>query len=811
MPKRRLMKLTLASVSLVALGAGLQAGWSNLNSRPGGAWSATEKAWASLVEPREKSNPSAKTPVTAPITTASIEKPSVSAGLAFDPAPLAEKPAPVPPSNASAVETVPAGKINMRADDPPANALGAIGAVTAPAPRTATSAISEPVGVISPVAAYAPLPGASEKVETPAGGLPPAEPALTMPVDVTGVREAITAYKAGDVAKGDAAAQTATNEMARLTLEWAALRLQPRPAGFNRIEAFLQKNPDWPQADWLRARAEQTMYADRLPAARIAKWYETNKPASPAGHMLVARTLLAQGKKADAATIIARLWREDDLGTWAEGALQKEFGELLTSADHRWRSDRYFYKEKYPQSLAAAGLAGKEFLAFANARIAVAKGADPAKTAAKIDAKLRGDPTWQFAQITRLRKAQKYEEAAKLLLEAPDDPSKLVDANEWWEERRITARKRLDSGDAQSAYTISAKHGALNGETFISAEFHAGWIALRFLKKPEEALEHFARAGEVATTPMSRSRAAYWQARAAEQGPDPQDADRLYVLAAQYSSSYYGQLAMERLGWKDLNIRTADKVAEGDERLPAIRTIELLEALGEKELSLSLVAGIGRTLEDKSQLAALAAVLSKSKHARATLVAGKLAAQRGIELDDIAFPTYGIPDFTPLANSAAKPVVYAIARQESAFQAQVVSHAGAKGLMQMLTSTAARTAKNKNVPFDANKLLNDAAFNAQLGAAHLGELMEEHPGSLLMVFAAYNAGGHRVKQWIAAYGDPRKPGVDPIDWVERIPFTETRNYVQRVAENLAVYRKLLQENSVPRVAEKELRAYAARM
>lgn len=268
---------------------------------------------------------------------------------------------------------------------------------------------------------------------------------------------------------------------------------------------------------------------------------------------------------------------------------------------------------------------------------------------------------------------------------------------------------------------------------------------------------------------------------------------------------------MERLGRKDVPIRTAVDIAEGDRRLSAIRVVELLEALGEKELSLPLAVAMGRTLEDRSQLAALAAVLAKSQHARATLVVGKLAAQRGIELDDIAFPVYGIPEFEPLANSAERPVVYAIARQESAFQANVTSHAGAKGLMQMLTSTAARTAKNKKVAFDPNRLLSDPAFNAQLGAAHLGELMGEHPGSLLMVFAAYNAGGHRVKQWIQAYGDPRKPGVDPIDWVERIPFTETRNYVQRVAENLAIYRALLKSDSVPRVAEKELRAYAARM
>ncbi len=831
MPKRRMLKFLLAGVSCAALGAGIQAGWSNLNSRPGGAWGTTAKAWTTLVnssaspasggrKPAENiavaAIPASKASPSAALSSAANREPGTSQPSARVPnneslfsatAPPAEAPPPVALS-------VPASR------EAPGNALAAIGRAIIP------PAVQSPVGTQmaargdpaakpalppqpdlepSTMASYAPLPETQNTSERLQGKAPP------MPIDITGMKDALIAYKAGSLEKGDAAAKTATDETARLALEWATLRLLPREAGFNRIEAFLTKNPQWPTAGWLRARAEQAMYVDNIPAAKISRWFEANQPVSPSGQMILARRLLAAGKVAEATTIVSRIWRQEDLSTWAEGAIQKDFSDVLTAADHRWRSDRYFYKEKYPASLAAAAKAGKDYAAFANARVLVARGADPAKAGEKIDAKLRQDPTWHFARITNLRKGQKYEEAATLLLAAPSDPDKIIEANEWWEERRIVARKRLDSGDAEGAYRLVANHGAVTGETYISAEFHAGWIALRFLDKPDTALTHFTSAADAANTPMSRSRAFYWQARAAERGEDPGDADRLYALAAQYSSSYYGQLAMARLGRKDIPIRTAPQVAEGQQRLPAIRVVEVLEALGEADLSMALAAGMGRMLEEPSQLAALAAVLNNSKNARATVVAGKLASQRGLELDDIAFPVFGIPEFATLPNSAAKPVVYAIARQESMFQANVTSHAGAKGLMQMLTSTAARTAKNKKVPFDANRLLSDPAFNAQLGAAHLGELMDEHPGSLMMVFAAYNAGGHRVKQWIAAYGDPRKPGVDPIDWVERIPFTETRNYVQRVAENLAVYRALLKEDAVPQMAERELRAYAARM
>jgi soluble lytic murein transglycosylase len=216
--------------------------------------------------------------------------------------------------------------------------------------------------------------------------------------------------------------------------------------------------------------------------------------------------------------------------------------------------------------------------------------------------------------------------------------------------------------------------------------------------------------------------------------------------------------------------------------------VALLFALGERELALQLAVTIARTETDESQVAALAAVVEATQDAKATLTIGKAAAQRGVELDEAAFPTFGIPGYQPLSNSADRSTVFAIARQESEFNPKSVSSAGAKGLMQLIASTAKQTAERAGVGFDENRLLNDAAFNAQIGAAHLGKLLADHGGSYILTFAAYNAGSRKVQDWIEAYGDPRKPGVDPVDWIERIPFTETRNYVQRVFENMQIYR-----------------------
>jgi soluble lytic murein transglycosylase len=329
----------------------------------------------------------------------------------------------------------------------------------------------------------------------------------------------------------------------------------------------------------------------------------------------------------------------------------------------------------------------------------------------------------------------------------------------------------------------------------IEAEFHAGWIALRFLNDPARAAPHFASAAQIAATPMSIARAAYWQGRTAEASSADEAmtrAEGFYEKAAAYPSTYYGQLARSRLKPETLPVSTSDGSktrveARAAASADAVRAVKLLFAAGEKDLATSLAAESAQHLKDETQILALADVVARQQDAHLSLMIGKLATQRGIALDQLAFPTYGIPEFEPLQNSADRSVIYSVARQESAFDPKALSHAGAMGLMQMIVSTAKQTAQRAGLAFDPNRLLADATFNAQLGAAHLGALLAEQHGSFILTFAAYNAGGKRVKQWIDAYGDPRTPGVDPIDWVERIPFTETRNYVQRVLENLTVY------------------------
>lgn len=804
MAKREFVSRYLGYLAIAGAGAAIPLAMQNASRPPGHVASKP----ATIAQPATDRNPVASIP---PPADCAPKDQTAAIAPAAPAAPVASAPEPTPQADTS---PAPAG---------PPTAASAITAAAPPAlpearAATATPSQTEPQqgpGVTQAARAYAPVaPVAAPAAQSAAPVVPPLIEKLEPPafsIDTSAMPAVIEAYRKGDLAAGDLAAAKIANPDIRLALEWAALRLQPRPAGFERIGKFLDANPDWPAANWLRMRAEQALYADRISSDRAGAWLAKYPPVSPNGKLVQARVLIAKGQHADAKKLIASIWREDDMGSWLEGALLKEFGSMLEAADHRHRADWLFYREKYPASHTAAARAGKEFLELSSARIAVARGADPAKAGAKLSAAQRKEPSWTFAQAHRLRKARKFADAGKLLAQIQFDADTLIVPHEWWEERRIVARALLDAGDAKTAYAVAAGHRPSGGgESHVDSAYYAGWLALRFLNDPQNALAHFAEALEAASTPISRARAAYWYARAAERSEHPDDADRLYAIAAQHSSSYYGQLARGRLGMAALPVRTVSQMAEGQERAPAVRAVEALIACGAKDIGLPLAFFIARSEAPAAQIAALSDILTRGKDARGVLTVGKLASQRGLELDDVAFPLFGIPKFQPLRDSAAAPLVYSIARQESAFQANAISHAGARGLMQMMPATARRTAQNMQVPFDVNRLISDPAFNAQLGAAHLGELMAEYPGSMIMVFAAYNAGGRRVREWVQAYGDPREPGVDPIDWVERIPISETRNYVQRVTENFAIYRARMQTPELPDMAQRELRAYASR-
>jgi soluble lytic murein transglycosylase len=375
------------------------------------------------------------------------------------------------------------------------------------------------------------------------------------------------------------------------------------------------------------------------------------------------------------------------------------------------------------------------------------------------------------------------------MLSAPRDPARLYNLDEWWIERRLLARKMIDTGEHRTAYLI-ARDAALPTRDIYKTEqeFTAGWIALRFLTDPALAAQHFARIGVGSVNPTTLARAGYWQGRAAEAAGRSQEARTAYAAAAEQSTSYYGQLARAKLGMPQLELNDPPSArSRGVERLEIVRAVQLLFDLDERDIAIPIFADMGEN-GDPDALVGLGELTSRYGHARGMLLVGKAALNRGLPFDFYAYPVTGIPPYSPIGPEVEKSVIFAIARQESAFNPGDVSPAQAYGLMQVTPDAGRYVCKRAGVPFDLARMKNDSAYNAALGAAELGGLLEDFRGSYIMTFAAYNAGRGSLKKWIDRYGDPRDSKVDAVDWVELIPFAETRNYVQRIMENLQVYR-----------------------
>lgn len=639
----------------------------------------------------------------------------------------------------------------------------------------------------------------------------PISPVSKDAIDVLGsdwnaFSQTVQAYKVGDFNAAETAAEMLQTNAHDTAARWTGIKLHPKEAGFKRLSSFLLLHPKWPSSDWLKKRTEEALFSEHHHDRIVKSWFEKNRPITGYGKFLMARAFARDGKFEAAMALARDAWRNDDVGQGFDTMFVKELGPLLSVDDHKYRADRLAYSGKNTLALRAAELAGKDVVLLIRVRAATNNGNSGEKIYSSVPASLQNDPGLLYSRVRGLNNAKKFIEAGELLRRAPQDPALLIDGDAWWAEQKQTARKLLDSGDSQTAYVIASRHSARSTSNRVEAEFMAGWIALRFLHDATLATQHFASLEAAAETPLQKSRALYWRGRAAEARRTKEDQEaawEFYKKAAAHSTSFYGQLASAKLGLPEHPLRQPPPAASRTEFNETVRSIEALLASGEREVAAPLALDAAKNLEDEKQVVALGDIIAQHQDAKLSLVFGKSASYRGVALDHIAFPAYGIPDFSALPGSATRAVVYAVARQESAFDPKAVSSAGAMGLMQMIAPTARHTAFMRGVSFDISRMLKEPAFNAQLGAAHLGILLGEYRGAYILTFAAYNAGGGRVKQWIDAYGDPRKAMVDPIDWIERIPITETRNYVQRVMENFIVYRSKFGENST-RAPQQEL-------
>lgn len=606
------------------------------------------------------------------------------------------------------------------------------------------------------------------------------------------LKNGLDALSAKDAAAALAIRERISDPLDRHILTWAigVSGLPGIPSGT--IAAAQRELKGWPGLSLFRANSEKAMLREGPPPQTVIAAFGKTRPETPQGTIVLARALVADGQAAAAAKLLARSWREDALDTELESAVLAEFPTLLTVDDHRARMIQLLYRGRLTQAKRFAPLGKAQSLHTAWNAVKT-RSPKAAQLLEAVDAGLKKDPAYLNLRVDYLNGQQKYADAARLLAEAPRDPALLVNPGEWWNEQRIAARGLADQGAFKAAYQLAAGHLATEATDIVDAEFHAGWFALRGLSDTKAATTHFRRILDASQRPLSASRAWYWLGRTADQA-NSGEAAGYYAKAAAYPSTFYGQLAAAKLKQPALDIPYPAPNA-GDRHnyaaREAVQAIGRLEAAGHGWRAASLYRALAQQIESPGELAILAAQAEKSGDHQLSLQIGKTAYGRGIDVAALAFPVGVIPDSANIAG-AGKALAYAIARQESAFNPAAVSAADARGLLQLLPGTAKGVAGRHGLAYSKDRLTTDAGYNATLGAHYLGEQIDSFGGSYILTFIAYNAGPRRVPEWIARYGSPQgKPIEDVVDWIERIPFPETRNYVQRVMENYQIYKTRL--------------------
>ena len=638
-------------------------------------------------------------------------------------------------------------------------------------------------------------------IERPAGA--------SLPTDLSVAKQAIELIRKSKLKDAAALAASVSDPVAHKLIEWALLRSSDSPAGFERYAAFLGANPDWPGA-LLRRRAEARLWQERHDGTTVRR-FVGKEPATSVGRLALARVLMNEDDRDGAAREVRAVWQSAELSAEMESAVLDTFTDMLSRTDDVARMDRRLGAKDFGAAMRAAKRAGDDRVAIVKACIAAeaksAKGGallDAVSAEARMDLgymlcrlhwSMRNDAPGSNLHGRIVTPKEDLAAAVKLVLAASPEDLQRQDTDEWWRERRALARKLIDLGDAATAYQV-VRQSAPPANPYYRAEFHfmAGWIALRFLADPATALTHLIHIDEGATDPVLLARAAYWRGRAAEAAGERGEMRAQYAVAARYPTAYYGQLARARLGIDEIALRPPPQSVNVDAS-EALHAADILYAIGERDLVLHFVSDLAEESIDSALIAGLGELTARYHDARAMLMIGKTAVARGFPLDQYAFPDIGVPSYNPIGPEVDRSIVYSIARTESGFDQHDRSSANAVGLMQVTPEAGRDTAKRVGVAYNWDRLVSDPVYNTQMGAAEVAALLKDYRGSYIMTFAGYNAGRGRVQQWVAQHGDPRDPGVDAVDWVERIPFAETRNYVQRVMENLQAYRARFDANT----------------
>ena len=585
-------------------------------------------------------------------------------------------------------------------------------------------------------------------------------------------------------------------------IQWRHLLTSGNQASFYDYQVFLNKNSDYPRISRVKYLAEHKLSTESVSPKKIIKWFGENDPLSGYGKMILGESHILIGDKNKGTKLIKEGWVTADLSKNELKYFRKKYKKYLNADDYIKRADYLAWNGDRWDLQRLIRYLPKDYKLLYNARhLLMSKGYGVDQAIANVPQKFKNDAGLNYDRLKWRRKKGRVDSSTEILLKIRNDKEYLVRPDKWWKEREIISRALLYKKKYEISYKISSNHGMTEGSEYAAAEWMSGWIALSFLNDPMTAKDHFKNFYENVSYPISLSRGAYWLGRAYEKIGEREQSNNWYREATKYLTTYYGQLAFLKLNpngkfelEKDMEIDPKYRIQFFNKEL--VKISYLLDELKKDKYTKHILRHLANdNIAKGSEVLAAELATSINRYDFAIQVS-KIASYQKRFHNKYNYPIISTPKYINKRKIPESALILSIIRQESEFDLEANSHAGAKGLMQLMPYTAKLVSKQAKLPYSKSRLTTDPEYNINLGSHYIAGLILQYDGAYPFAVAAYNAGPNRVKYWKKINKDPQKKQVDYVDWVELIKFRETRNYVQRVMENYNVYRYILEQRPV---------------
>ncbi len=585
-------------------------------------------------------------------------------------------------------------------------------------------------------------------------------------------------------------------------IQWRRLLTSGNQASFYEYQVFLNKNSDYPRISRVKYLAEHKLSTENVSPKKIINWFGEKDPLSGYGKMILGESHILVGNKNKGTNLIKEGWITADLSKNELKYFRKKYKKYLNADDYIKRADYLAWNGDRWNLQRLIRYLPKDYELLYNARhLLMSKGYGVDQAIANVPQKFKNDAGLNYDRLKWRRKKGRVDSSTEILLKIRNDKEYLVRPDKWWKEREIISRALLYKKKYEISYKISSNHGMTEGSEYAAAEWMSGWIALSFLNDPMTAKNHFKNFYENVSYPISLSRGAYWLGRAYEKIGENEKSNNWYREATKYLTTYYGQLAFLKLNPngkfeldKDMEIDPKYRIQFFNKEL--VKISYLLDELKKDKYTKHILRHLANDNIAKGSEVLAAELATTINRYDFAIQVSKIASYQKRFHNKYNYPIISTPKYINKRKIPESALILSIIRQESEFDLEASSHAGAKGLMQLMPYTAKLVSKQAKLPYSKSRLTTDPEYNINLGSHYIAGLILQYDGAYPFAVAAYNAGPNRVKYWKKINKDPQKKQVDYVDWVELIKFRETRNYVQRVMENYNVYRYILEQQPV---------------